>query len=111
MKISTCSIMGTPVINIEGSLSSEYVLNFQSVLDDIYESGSNVILDVSGLEYVDSSALGIIIKYHNRFEGDGKKFVLVKVSREVEEMLRVTGLYDRINMFINTASALDFIAG
>ena len=55
----------------------------------------NVTLDCTGLEYVSSAGLGVILKTQKRLLGSGGKLRMAQVNRHVMELLSYAG-FDQI---------------
>lgn len=61
------------------------------------EAGTTV-LDLRGLSFIDSSGLRAVIAADLRFRGEGRRLVLVKRAGQVEDVLKLTGLADRLEL-------------
>lgn len=57
-----------------------------------------VIIDLRQLEFMDSSGLNILIKAHQRAEAAGQRFGLVKGAEQVQRLLSLTGVADRMTL-------------
>jgi len=57
--------------------------------------GTSVAVDLAEVSFIDSTTLGVLLRYHGRFRGLGGDLVLVTNDRRVVRTLEVTGL-DRI---------------
>ena len=51
-----------------------------------------VILDLSGLEHLDSTAIGVLVGGLKRFEAQGRRFYLVNPRERVASVFRITHL-------------------
>jgi anti-sigma B factor antagonist len=56
------------------------------------ESGSAMILEMSGLEHLDSTAIGVLVGGLKRFEAQGRRFYLVNPRERVASVFRITHL-------------------
>jgi anti-sigma B factor antagonist len=57
-----------------------------------------VIVDLRKLEFIDSSGLTVLVKASQRAEEAGKRFALVKGGQQVERLLNLTGVADRLTV-------------
>lgn len=56
------------------------------------EKSGALILDMSGLEHLDSTAVGVLVGGLKRFEGQGRRFYLVSPRERVASVFRITHL-------------------
>lgn len=61
-------------------------------------SSESVIVDLRDLEFIDSTGLSVLVKAHQRAQETGREFGLVKGSAQVQRLLDLTGLADRITV-------------
>jgi anti-sigma B factor antagonist len=50
------------------------------------------VIDLSGLEFIDSTGLSQLLSAHTRAESDGRELVFLQGPPPVEKILRLTGL-------------------
>jgi anti-sigma B factor antagonist len=55
-----------------------------------------VIVDLKGLEFIDSTGLGVLVKAHQQAQETGRRFALVRGIGQVERLLGLTGLSDQL---------------
>ena len=70
----------------------------------IRNSRKKVVFDLSELEYVDSTGIGIIVMCSGKMSAAGGELRLASLQPRVAELMRVTKL-DRIMIFYPTAAA------
>lgn len=61
-----------------------------------------VTVDMSGVEFVDSSGLRVVIEAHQGFERDGGRLVLSNLSPAVQRLLEISGLLDHLHVEAST---------
>jgi anti-sigma B factor antagonist len=66
------------------------------------ETGRGAILDLTGVTFMDSVGLGVVLKAANRFHRQGKHLVLVVPPGPVRRMLDFAGVSGRL-MLVETA--------
>lgn len=57
-----------------------------------------VILDLRDLEFIDSTGLSILIKAHQQAEESGRRFAVVRGRAQVQRLLGLTGLEERLTL-------------
>jgi anti-sigma B factor antagonist len=82
------------------TLSGEVDLYTAPALEQALEGvvglgGTSVALDLVDVSFVDSTTLGVLHRFHERFQGRGGELVVVTDDRRVLRALEVTGL-DRV---------------
>ena len=55
-----------------------------------------LVLDLSGLSFMDSTGLRLIIAAHQRVAGDGRRLLVVRGPEAVQRIFSVTRLEDRL---------------
>jgi anti-sigma B factor antagonist len=72
-----------------------------------FSPGTGVILDVSGLEYCDSTGLTLIIKALHRAQAAGCAFSLAGPGNDLLRVLNITGLDGFLTVHADSAQAVD----
>ena len=85
---------------LEGELDAATVPTLHDFLRVAINSGvrEDVCLDASCLDYVDSAGLSLLISMQKRAKANGTGFTIGFPSRQLLEMLQVTGLEDFFNL-------------
>ena len=83
------------------AVSGELDLASSSTLEDelarVGDSDSAVvIIDLSGLEFMDSTGLSVVVRAHQRAQEKGRRFGLVKGRPQVQRLLSLTGVAQRM---------------
>jgi len=55
-----------------------------------------VVVDLRKLEFMDSTGLSILVKAHQRAQEAGQRFGLVRGSQQVQRLLSLTGVAERV---------------
>lgn len=63
----------------------------------------NLIVDLTGVGYVDASGLGVLIKVSHCLRDNGKRMVVVGVSDDLAQLLELT----KIDTILDTAGSVD----
>jgi anti-sigma B factor antagonist len=64
-----------------------------------------LIVDASGLTFIDSAALHVLVRAHRRLRSDGRSLALVRPSPTVMRILQLSGLDRVIAVYASPADA------
>ncbi|MFQ3548828.1 MAG: STAS domain-containing protein [Armatimonadota bacterium] len=85
----------TSVISVSGELDIYTAPDFKAKLQEVLsEDKKNLIIDYTSLNYLDSTALGILVGVLKRTREAGKELALVCPSPRVKRLFQLTGLDD-----------------
>lgn len=83
----------TLVFRLRGSLDLATAPTVRAALSDATEKGShNLLVDLSQLEFLDSTGLGVLIGAHRRAAERGGSLRLVVHDGPISRLLNITGL-------------------
>jgi anti-sigma B factor antagonist len=57
-----------------------------------------VIVDLRELEFMDSTGLSVLVRAHQRANESGQRFGVVKGPQQVQRLLSLTGVADRLTL-------------
>jgi anti-sigma B factor antagonist len=84
---------GTLLFKLRGSLDLATAPTVRAALSDATEKGSNnLIVDLTQLEFLDSTGLGVLIGAHRRAAEHGGTFKLIVSNGPISRLLNITGL-------------------
>lgn len=82
------------------------------VADLVSENQTKIVFDISGVTYVDSTGVGIIIMCFGKLKKAGGELRLAAAKRAVEDVLKMTKVDSIVGLYPTTAAALEsFRAG
>ena len=67
----------------------------------------NLLLDLKGVDYIDSSGLGALLFGHRHVKGNNGKMKLVHLNQKVRTLITIAKLEDILEGFDDEQSALD----
>jgi anti-sigma B factor antagonist len=89
----------TSVISVSGELDLASSPALEQELERVAASeASMVIVDLSELEFMDSTGLSVLVRAHQRSEEKGQRFGLINSSQQVQRLLSLTGVADRLTL-------------
>ena len=103
---------GVTVISVRGELDESTVGDLAEPLLESVRSGDEVIVDLSGCGYVDSSVIAAIVVAHQTMQRDGAALRLVaRLESQPVRVLRITGLYSYLPVFFTLGAAVNDAQG
>lgn len=96
------------IVRIAGTLATgDTTRALQERLDKIAaEKTGAVVLDLSNLDHLDSTAIGVFVGNLKRFEGQGRRFLLVQPRERVASVLKITHLDSLFGIYPTVDAAL-----
>jgi anti-sigma B factor antagonist len=87
------------VIAVSGELDLASSPALQEELDRISASDSQLlIIDLRELDFMDSTGLSVLVRAHQRAEEQGRRLAMVKGPQQVQRLLSLTGVADRLTL-------------
>lgn len=96
---------GYAVLTIRGKLSSAEDTQFAGELKEVFDFSKHVIIDLTSLDYISSSSLGIIVSYHKKAQKVGGTLLIAGVNPRVKNLLDIIGfskIFDTTRSWANT---------
>ncbi|MHB1390541.1 MAG: STAS domain-containing protein [Thermoleophilia bacterium] len=102
---------GAAVITIKGELDLYTAPRLKEELLAVLEDNVlQLVIDMTGVHFIDSSALGVLIGGVKRLKPLGGKLVLVSVDENVNWILQITGLNSVFEIYTTRDDALAGVA-
>lgn len=103
----------TTVLRIQGVVKlGESAQKFSDYLEKVLEEDSGpVLLDFDRIDTLDSTGLGELIGYLQRFEERNRRMAILRPRDRVMKLLQLTRLDTLIRVFQEEDAALAFLAG
>jgi anti-anti-sigma factor len=96
------------LIAISGELDIASAPELEQALDQIRpELTKLVIVDLRELEFMDSTGLSIIVRAHQRLSERDCELTLIKGQPQVQRLLDLTGVADRLRVVSEPGELLD----
>ena len=96
----------TAIVRLAGELDLATAPELTDVLHGLEPTCERIILDVTGLEFIDSTGLRLAVVEHDRAAVDGFEFVITGAAGAVLKVLRLTGLDVKLPLAPDVASVL-----
>jgi anti-sigma B factor antagonist len=87
------------VIVVRGELDLASSPALEEQLEQLWASETKLlVLDLRELEFMDSTGLSIIVNAHQRLAEDGRELTLVRGPQQVQRLLDLTGVAERLRL-------------
>jgi anti-sigma B factor antagonist len=97
---------GVVHVTLRGELDLATAPELEELLDDRLDSG-DVVIDLRGLEFMDSSGVRVLVAAHTRAGRCGNRLILVRPPRgsAVDKIIEISGLHSELNFVDDPAQA------
>jgi anti-anti-sigma factor len=90
---------GARVLAVGGELDLAAASSLEAALSEALGSGSKlIVVDLRELEFIDSTGLSVLVRAHQQAQDSGVELGLVNPGAQVERLLSLTGLADRLTL-------------
>jgi anti-anti-sigma factor len=113
MEIDSTDTDGVTVVAVRGVINfGESARQFSSYLQGLLDSGAPAVLvDMSDIDNVDSTGLGELVGYLQRFEKEGRRLALLRPHRRILSLLRLTRLDEIFPVYEDREGAIEELSG
>ncbi len=88
---------GTVIMRLTGPLTLLNIFDLQAQFRSA-EPTPLTILDLTGVPYMDSAGMGVVVNYHVHCQNKGGRFVATGVSPRIMELFKITRVDQVIRM-------------
>jgi len=108
MEIERTDESGVTIVEVRGFINfGESAQRFSAYLEELLDAGVPVVLiDLSGIDHVDSTGLGELVGYLQRFEKEGRRLALLRPHTRVLNLLRLTRLNEIFSVYDDREDAI-----
>jgi anti-sigma B factor antagonist len=100
------------LVDVKGRLTSFEAQAFRDAIHGLLNHGhKNIVLNLTGLEYLDSSGIGELVRNYLAVVKKSGAMKVVGLAPKVEEILKITQLHQVFPEFPDEASALESFPG
>lgn len=87
-----------PIIAVQGEVDVYTAPKLRERLLPLCEKGTTVTVDLSGVEYIDSTGLGVLIGAYKAQRATAGKLVLTGMNGRLLRLFKITGLHEIIDI-------------
>lgn len=108
MKIETRTIGDVTVLDCSGKITlGEGTMTVRNTVRDILKgNGKKIILNLSDVNYIDSSGIGELVSTYTTVTNAGGQLILLNLTKKIQELLAITKLLTVFQTFNSEQSAL-----
>ena len=85
-------------LELTGEIDAHTAPQLGDHLDPLPGDGGPVVLDVHGIEFIDSSGLRVLVEAHQRAASSGRGLVIHRPSVAVKRLLEISGLSEHLTV-------------
>ena len=101
---------GTSIVALGGELDLSTVPRMEAPLLEQLQARPGVVVDLSGLSFVDSSGIGILIQASRAFANGSRMHVVIEAGSQVERVFRIAGVGEAVPLFVDREQAVAALA-
>lgn len=106
--VRTHTIGSAKTLALGGELDLLSSPALQKALDEAADSDADlIIVDLRGLEFMDSTGLHALVNAHHRMEELGRRFALVRGGESVQRLFELTGVTDGLTIIESPEELLE----
>ncbi len=99
------------ILDLSGEIDREGAKVFQERAAKALDSGEQrLLVDFTGVTYINSPGLSVLILIAKRLQGSGGKFVLTGAGEPIQKVLKISGLTSLMTMTADRDAAMPFLA-
>ena len=107
LQIDSQVVGGVPTIYLQGELDSYSAPRVRNILETMTETPKpTVLIDMTGLEYIDSAGLGVLVAALKGVNDHSGAMALIGLTPAVARVFRVTGLENLFSVCATEADAV-----
>jgi anti-sigma B factor antagonist len=91
------------VVALQGDLDASTAPAIQQRLAPLVRPGCRILFDLSGVPYLSSAGLRLLLSTYRQVAGNGGRMALVGVAEEIRDLMSITGFL----RFFVTRSSVD----
>lgn len=101
MKFITNTIDDYLIVTLQGELDHHMSEDLRKRVDQLYynENMLNIILDLNGLNFMDSSGIGFIMGRYKNCKERGGTLSVVSTSPNIERILKMAGILKLVKIY------------
>ena len=106
MQFSTRTSNDIHIVAIGGSLDSTTSPEAQKSLDAVVAGAKKVVLDFSGLDYISSAGLRVLLGAAKQLRASGGKLGMFGLNQSVKEVFEISGFSTILSIYQSEAEAI-----
>jgi anti-sigma B factor antagonist len=85
------------VLDVRGELDLAAASSLDAAIERTLQTDAKrIVLDLTGLDFIDSTGLSVLVRAQQRAQESGCELGVINAGPQVERLLSLTGLWDRL---------------
>ena len=106
LRVEVARAGGASVVSPHGEVDLANAASVATALDRA-RGASTLILDLRGVDFIDTSGLRLIVEERQRAQAEGYGFAVVRGPHQVQRLLAIAGFPHDDNLFVSDPAELD----
>ena len=109
MKFKSRQVDGVTILDLSGriTLGEGSVVLRDAVQDTLSKGSKQILLNLGGVDYIDSSGIGELVSAFTSVKNGGGALKLLNLTKKVHDLLQITKLYTGVfDVYDDEASAI-----
>jgi anti-anti-sigma factor len=102
---------GRPIVHVAGEVDMHSAPALRQALDEVDVENNDLVLDLTDLQFMDSSGVGVLVGAHKRSEAAHRQLTIVCPPGPVSRVLTITGLDKVFDIVASLPEALSDASG
>ena len=102
MKIDSKLYNNILYVSLNGELDEYNASSAKETLDNLFDKDgfSQIVIDLSELEFMDSTGIGMLIGRYKKMKGENKNIYICNPSKHIDRIFKMTGLYEIMPLIV-----------
>ncbi|MFZ0005190.1 MAG: STAS domain-containing protein [Methanoregula sp.] len=110
MDITTTTHDTAAILTVKGRVDALTAGDLESAINTIIDKGDRcIILDFSGLTYISSGGLRVLLATAKKLQNNGDRFMLCGLSIDVQKVMNLAGFTAIFSIYSSASEALDAV--
>lgn len=108
MKIDTRTVGDVQILDCSGKITlGEGTMAIRNTVREVLKNGGKkIILNLSEVNYIDSSGIGELVSTYTTVTNQGGKLKLLNLTKKIQELLQITKLLTVFSVYDNEQKAV-----
>jgi anti-anti-sigma factor len=102
---------GVALLAVRGELDLGTIPRFEGRLFEELHAHPVVVVDLSGLSFIDSSGIGLLIKAHQSKNGAAGFHTVISRGSQIERVFTIAGIDRALSVFVDRGEAIAAASG
>ena len=85
-------------VKLVGDLDVYSEEDFKDFIEEKIDSNKDIIFDLEGLDYLDSTGLGMFMLIYNKQKENGKSVKIINTKENIKKLFKITDISDLFEM-------------